>query len=60
MNAGFTAALAGLAEAPPNWERCSQLGDWVRAPGCPAMHTMPACAVQTSLSGMAFKKRETL
>ena len=30
MNAGFTAALAGLSEAPLNWERCSQVNDWVR------------------------------
>ena len=30
MNAGFTAALAGLSEAPLNWERCSQVDDWVR------------------------------
>ncbi|KAK9845425.1 hypothetical protein WJX81_006137 [Elliptochloris bilobata] len=28
MNAGFTAALAGLSEAPLNWERCSQIDDW--------------------------------
>lgn len=42
MNAGFTAALAGLAEAPLSWERCSQLDEWVRTRLAHAIcHQMP-------------------
>jgi hypothetical protein len=47
MNAGFTAALAGLADAAPIWAACEQRG-LGRRPAPPLAATVPDQAVVLS------------